>query len=304
MNIIYPKYLQPGDTIGITCPAGYMAAEKAETCIATLKQWGYKVKVGKTLGSKSTTYFSGTDAERTRELQSMMDDPKINAILCGRGGYGFGRIIDSLDFTAFEKSPKWLIGFSDITIFHTHVFHKYGIASIHGPMAAAFNDGGDAGQYIASLKNTMEGKNIKVSINASSKNIPGEAEGILFGGNLTLLANVIGTESDFDTTGKIFFIEEIGEYLYSADRMLHQLKRAGKFEAPAAVIIGGFTDMKDTERPFGKSITSIITEAIGKVDYPVVYNFPVSHDAENIALKIGGRYRLEAGKKKVVFTGL
>jgi muramoyltetrapeptide carboxypeptidase len=286
--MILPPYLKKADTIGITCPAGYMAAEKAQTCIETLQSWGYNVMVGKTLGSASENYFSGSDEERLDELQAMLDDKNINAILFGRGGYGMGRIIDQLNFTRFKKNPKWLAGFSDITVLHSHLISKYDIASLHAPMAAAFNDGGYKNEYIASLKNALAGKKANYSIAPHELNRTGKGSGKLIGGNLTLLANIIGTASDVDTKNKILFIEDIGEYLYSTDRMLYQLKRSGKLKKLAGLVLGGFTDMKDTERPFGKTIDEILSEVVGKVDYPVCFHFPVSHEKENYALKIGG----------------
>ncbi|MCP9751781.1 LD-carboxypeptidase [Ferruginibacter sp. HRS2-29] len=295
MNV--PPYLKKGDTIGITCPAGYMAAEKAETCIATLQSWGYNVMVGKTLGSQSENYFSGTDEERLDELQAMLDDKNIHAILFGRGGYGMGRIVDQLNFTRFKKNPKWVIGFSDITVLHTHLAGKYNTASLHAPMAAAFNDEGYKNEYIASLKNALAGKKANYKVEAHPFNRDGKATGRLIGGNLALLVNMIGTASDFDTKNKILFIEDIGEYLYSIDRMLYQLKRSGKLKKLAGLVLGGFTDMKDTERPFGKTIDEILTEVVGEVNYPVCFHFPVSHDKENYALKVGGEYQLSVGKE-------
>lgn len=297
MNV--PPYLKKGDTIGITCPAGYMAAEKAETCIATLQSWGYNVMVGKTLGSQSENYFSGTDEERLDELQAMLDDKNIHAILFGRGGYGMGRIVDKLNFTRFKKNPKWVIGFSDITVLHTHLSGKYNIASLHAPMAAAFNDEGFKNEYITSLKNALAGKKADYKTGPHPFNQKGKATGKLIGGNLALLANMIGTASDFDTKNKILFIEDIGEYLYSIDRMMYQLKRSGKLKKLAGLVLGGFTDMKDTERPFGKTIDELLHEVIGEVDYPVCFHFPVSHDKENYALKIGGEYQLSVSDKVV-----
>ena len=294
-----PAYLKKGDTIGITCPAGYMAAEKAQTCIATLQSWGYEVMVGKTLGSDSNNYFSGSDEERLDELQAMLDDKELKAILFGRGGYGVGRIIDRLDFSKFRKNPKWLIGFSDITVLHCHLLAKYKIASLHAPMAAAFNDDGFKNEYILSLKSALAGKKANYKIAPHAFNKFGKAEGKLIGGNLTLLANMIGTPSDFDTKNKILFIEDIGEYLYSTDRMLYQLKRSGKFKNLAGLVWGGFTDMKDTERPFGKTMDEILQDITADCDYPVCYHFPVSHGAENYALKIGGDYSLSIAKNKV-----
>lgn len=293
-----PPYLSPGDTIAITCPAGYMPLEKALTCIETLQQWGYEVLPGKTLGSNSKNYFSGTDEERCSELQAMLDDKSIKAILFGRGGYGMGRIIDQLDFKKFKKHPKWLIGFSDITIMHCHVFTKYGIASLHAPMAAAFNEGEHDSYYIQTLRTALSGEKQTYKCLSHPFNKKGKATGKLIGGNLALLAHVIGTASDFNTKDCILFLEDIGEYSYNVDRMLYQLKRSGKFKKLKGIIIGGFTDMKDTERVFGKSVDEIIQDILEDVDVPVCFNFPISHGKENVALKIGVEYSLNVGKEK------
>lgn len=293
--MIIPPYLKKGDTIAITCPAGYMAAAKASTCISTLQSWGFEVMIGKTLGSNSSNYFSGTDDERADELQAMLDDSSINAILFGRGGYGMGRIIDRLDFKKFRKNPKWLIGFSDITILHMHVFNKYKIASMHAPMAGAFNDGEN--EFIQSLRNAITGKKANYKTGPHPVNKKGEASGMLVGGNLALLANIIGTASDFDTKKKILFIEDIGEYIYNLDRMLYQLKRSGKFNKVAGLIFGGFTDMKDTERPFGKTVDEVLKEIVAEYDFPVCFGFPVSHGKENVALKVGVSYQFKVTDK-------
>jgi len=295
-----PPYLQKGDTIGITCPAGFMAAEKAQTCIDTLHEWGYNVMVGKTLGSNSRNYFSGSDEERADELQAMLDDDSINAILCGRGGYGLGRIIDQLDFTLFKKKPKWIIGFSDITVLHEHLYSNYKIATLHAPMAGAFNEGGADNEFVQSLKNAIEGKKAKYECATHAFNKRGEAVGELVGGNLTLLSHLIGTASEAKTKGRILFIEDTGELLYKIDRMLYQLKRSGKLHKLAGLIVGGFNDMTDTERPFGKTVYEIVQDIAGECDFPVCYNFPVSHSKENYALKVGVGYKLKVGKNKVV----
>jgi len=294
-----PPYLKKGDTIGITCPAGYMAAEKAQTCIIVLQQWGYQVMVGKTLGSNSVNYFSATDDDRRDELQAMLDDKNINAILCGRGGYGVGRIIDELDFTLFKKNPKWIIGFSDITVLHSHIYTHLKIASLHAPMAAAFNDGEYKNEFIQSLQNTITGKKATYKTAAHEFNKTGIASGELVGGNLSLLAHLTGTPSDINTKNKILFIEDIGEYIYNIDRMLYQIKRSGKLNKLAGLIIGGFTDMKDTERSFGKTVYEVINDIIVEYNYPVCFGFPVSHGRENYALKVGGNYTLTVTKKTV-----
>ncbi|MBV4356965.1 S66 peptidase family protein [Pinibacter aurantiacus] len=297
--ITIPPYLKPGDTIGIVCPAGYMPYDKAEVCINTLLQWGYKVKVGKTLGGGSTNYFSGTDEERLNDFQQMLDDKEVKAILCGRGGYGVSRIIDDVDFKHFEKHPKWIIGFSDITVFHSHIYANYKIASIHSPMAAAFNDEGYKNEYVLSLKETLEGKAMQYACPAHEFNKTGTASGELVGGNLALLAHLIGSKSEVKTKNRILFIEDIGEYTYNIDRMMLQLKRAGKLDELAGLIIGGFTDMKDTTRPFGKTVFEIIQDIVKDYKYPICFDFPVSHDTKNYALKVGAEYELKVGDNEV-----
>jgi len=294
-----PPFLQPGDIIGIVCPAGYMNIEKAQTCIDTLQQWGYGVRLGKTLGSDSQNYFSGTDEERLADFQQMLDDDEIKAILCARGGYGVGRIIDSIDFKKFKKNPKWIIGYSDITILHAHVFSNYDIASLHSPMASAFNDGGNENEFVLSLKNALEGQKIKYQCAPHEFNRRGEAIGELVGGNLSLLANLTSTSSDIKTKGKILFVEDVGEYLYNIDRMFYHLKRAGKLHRLAGLIVGGFTDTKDTERPFGETAYEIIRDIVKEFKYPVCFGFPVSHEKENYALKVGVGYKLKVSKTKV-----
>ena len=295
-----PPYLKKSDTIGLVCPAGYMDMEKAQTCINSLQEWGYRVKLGSTVGGNSKNYFSGTDEERLNDFQQMLDDEEVKAVLCARGGYGMSRIIDRVDFSKFKKQPKWLIGFSDITVLHSHLYSNYYISSMHAPMAAAFNDGGNTSEYLLSLKTTLAGKNAKYQCPVHDFNKKGEAIGELVGGNLALLAHLIGTESDIKTKGRILFIEDTGEYLYSIDRMLLQLKRNGKLSKLAGLIVGGFTDIKDTDRPFGKTAFEIIRDAVEEYDYPICFNFPVSHEKENVALKIGVGYKLRVTKSKVV----
>ncbi|MER3498987.1 MAG: LD-carboxypeptidase [Chitinophagaceae bacterium] len=293
-----PPYLQKGDTIGIICPAGAMPVEKASECIRVLnEEWGFKTKVGQTLGAEYN-YFSGTDEERLADFQQMLDDDEIKAILCARGGYGTTRIIDRLDFKKFNKNPKWIIGYSDVTILHCHLYSNYYISSLHSPMAAAFNDGGYINRFVQSLKNTLEGKKAKYTCEPHEFNRKGEAIGELVGGNLALLAHVIGTDSDIKTRGRILFIEDVGEYLYNIDRMMWQLKRSGKLAKLAGLVVGGFTDVKDTERPFGESAYEIINDIVKDYDYPVCFGFPVSHEKENYALKIGVGYKLKVGKSK------
>jgi len=292
---IIPPYLKPGNTIGIVCPAGYMPLQKAQTCIETLSGWGFKVIPGRTLGHQFN-YFSGTDKERLRDFQHMMDDKNIDAILCGRGGYGTGRIIDKLDFTKFIQRPKWIVGFSDITILHNHLFSNYKIASLHAPMAAAFNDGEYNNQYIQSLHNALIGKKADYKTEGNILDQQGDAKGVLVGGNLSLLVNAIGTFSDIKTKNKILFIEDIGEYIYNVDRMMYQLKRSRKLDGLKGLIVGRFSDMKDTTIPFGQTTEEVLKDLVKDYNFPVSFGFPVSHDKENYALKIGVKYKLNVDK--------
>jgi muramoyltetrapeptide carboxypeptidase len=294
-----PPYLQPGNTIALVCPSGYMAIEKAQTCIDVLKEWGYNVKVGTTVGSHSTNYFSGTDEERLINFQQILDDDEVQAVLCARGGYGLTRIIDYISFKKFKKNPKWVIGFSDITVLHSHIYSNYNIATLHSPMAAAFNDGGFNNEYVLSLKHALEGKRIKYECATHAFNKKGEAVGELVGGNLAMLAHMVGTGSDIKTRGKILFLEDVGEYLYNIDRMMRQLKRSGKLSKLAGLIVGGFSDTKDTDRPFGQTAYEIIQDVVKEYDYPVCFGFPVSHEKENYALMVGQGYKLKVGKTKV-----
>jgi muramoyltetrapeptide carboxypeptidase len=291
-----PTYLKKGDTIAITCTAGYMLLDKAKACIKKLKDEGYQIIVSPTVGGNSKNYFSGSDAERLQEMQAYLDDKNVKAILCGRGGYGTGRIIDALDFKKFCKTPKWLIGFSDITLLHSHVVSNYKIATLHAPMAAAFANKEHNTENIISLLDALKGKKNNYEVKHNTLNKTGTKKGKLLGGNVALLANAIGTKSDIDTKNAILFIEDIGEQLYAVDRMMYQLKRAGKLKNLAALVVGDFTDMQDTDRPFGKTIYEIINDIVAEYDYPVCYGFPVGHGAENRALKVGVKYSLVVNK--------
>lgn len=295
---IFPSYLTKGDTIGIVCPGGYMPKEKAETCIEVLTEWGFRVKAGNTLGGQFN-YFSGTDEQRLEDIHQMLDDDSVKAILCGRGGYGVGRIIDRINFKKFKRNPKWIIGYSDITVLHSHIFNNFKIATLHSPMAAAFNDGEYKNEYIQSMLPVLQGEKLKYSCEVDMFNNTGTAKGILVGGNLSLLAHLIGTPSDINTRGKILFVEDVGEYIYNIDRMLYQLKRSGKFNDLKGLIIGNFTETKDTVIPFGKDVYEVIYDVTKEYNYPVCFGFPVGHTRENYVLKVGAQYKLHVGKKVV-----
>lgn len=303
LMIKLPPYLKKGDTIGIVCPAGFMTLEKAATCIDTLQSWGYKVKLGKSLGTQFH-YFSGTDEARAADLQEMLDDTTVNAILCGRGGYGVSRIIDKIDFKTFKKYPKWVIGFSDITVLHAAIHQQFKIASIHSSMAGAFNDGGAENQFVLSIRKAIKGQLANYQCDTHSFNQFGKATGELIGGNLSLIVHMIGTKTAYQTKNKILFIEDVGEYIYHIDRMFLQLKRAGFLEGLAGLIIGGFTDMKDTTVEFGMSVYETLKDHLKEYKYPICFDFPVSHDTANYALKIGAMHELAITKTKTVLKEL
>ena len=293
-----PPYLKKGDTIGLVCPSGTLPAKKAATCMRTLESWGYKVKIGKTLGTQHH-YFSATDEARAADVQEMLDDQNVQAVLCGRGGYGMSRIIDLLDFKNFKKHPKWVIGFSDITLLHNHCTQVLKTASLHAPMAGAFNNGQSDNEWVLSLKHALQGKKANYKAAPHALNRTGTATGKLVGGNLTLVAHAVGSVSGLQTKNAILFLEDIGEYKYNIDRMMIQLKRAGMLTNLAGLVVGGFTQTKDSDPAFGASVYEIIQSAVAEYSYPVCYDFPVSHDKENFAIKHGADYTLQVTAKKV-----
>lgn len=295
--MLIPPSLKKNDTVGIVCPSGFMEKSKADKCIETLMQWGFQVKTGKTLGNQYH-YFSGTDKARIADFQSMLNDGEVRAILCGRGGYGLSRMMDKIDFRPLKKNPKWIIGYSDITLLHCHLNKKVGVASLHAPMAGAFNDGENI--YIQSLKDSLSGKKCHYKIESHPFNRFGKAEGELLGGNLTLLANAVGTPSEPNMKNKILFIEEVGEYIYSADRMLQQLKRAGWFKHLKGLLIGSFSEMKDTTVPFGQTIYEAINDLVAEYHFPLGFGFPVGHTSKNFALKCGAPHHLNIDEQGVL----
>ncbi len=295
---IQPPPLRKGQAIGLMCPAGHMPHARVRSCIRVLGEWGFKVRVGRTVGA-GEHYFSGSDEERLAELQDMLDDPHLHAILFARGGYGLGRIIDRIDFRKFRKHPKWLIGFSDITVLHAHVHRRFNISTLHGPMAGAFHAGGHRSEAVQALHKVLRGGKPAYTASVHPFNHPGKAKAPLVGGNLALLAHTIGTPSMIRTEGKILFLEDVGEYLYNIDRMLYQLKRAGMFDDLAGLVIGGFTDCKDTERPFGKTVDELFNDLLKPYRFPVCYGFPISHGKDNMPVKIGALYKLSVSERKV-----
>ncbi|HTO14405.1 MAG TPA: LD-carboxypeptidase [Edaphocola sp.] len=293
-----PPFLKKGNSIAITCPSGYLDKEVALEAAEHLKQWGYKVCLGETF-NKSDNYFSAPDRLRIKDLQKFLDDPSINAILMGRGGYGMSRIIDQLDFTKFIQNPKWIWGFSDITVLHNHIQTNFGIASLHGPMCSSFTKENVDKDFLKSTKLMLTGKSISYPVTISPHNIPGKAKGILVGGNLAMLAHITGSDSSLNSKNKILFIEDIGEHLYNIDRMLYNLKRTGALDNLLGVICGDFADTEDTTRPFGQDIYEILLHHFSNLNIPVIFDFPSGHIEENYPICLGNIYEMNVSEKKI-----
>lgn len=304
-----PPYLKKGDTIGITSPAGYITHEEIQPALQQIKSWGYNVKLGKTIGKKFFG-FGGTDDERLADLQQMLDDSSLKAILCARGGYGMIRIMDKLRFTKFVQKPKWIIGFSDITFLHAHINMNFGIATIHSKMCNSFPEDWNKApevqkQTIISIQQALSGKRIEYPIIPSPYNKYGTAQGILVGGNLKTIESIAGTRSNLLTSGKILFVEDTGEYLYSIDRMFWNLKRTGKFNGLRGLIIGGFKIKPDDPgEEFGIPLQNIVLDKLKEFHFPVCFDFPVGHQINNFALKCGARYRLSVEQQSCTLEEL
>ncbi|MBA2328516.1 MAG: LD-carboxypeptidase [Flavisolibacter sp.] len=297
-NYKKPPYLKYNDTIGITSPAGFITKEAIAPAVQLIKDWGYKIKIGDTIGKRDFS-FGGTDEERKNDFQQMLDDPNIKAILCARGGYGIVRFIDQLNWENFKKHPKWIIGFSDITVLHFHIHKHTKIASIHSKMINSFPDDWWKAEpiqrdTIISIKQALSGTKMNYEAIPNNSNKTGTANGILIGGNLKLIESMAGTASDITTDGKILFIEDTGEYLYSIDRMLWNLKRTGKLKKLAGLVVGGFRIKPDDPgEEFGRTLEQLVLEKVKLYDYPVCFDFPLGHQRANFAYKCGVMHRLQ-----------
>jgi len=296
-NTGIPPYLKPGDSIGITSPAGYITLEEIQPALIKLKEWGFNVLIGNTIGKRDFS-FGGTDAERLTDLQQMLDDKNIKAILCARGGYGAVRIIDKIDFSYFKKHPKWIIGFSDITVLHSHINRNSHIATIHSKMCNSFPTDWNLAEAIQretieSIRQCLVGEKMHYQTIPNTNNRAGQTTGELVGGNLKTLESLAGSCSDINTKNKILFVEDTGEYLYSIDRMFWNLKRSGKLSELKGLIIGGFKIKKDDAgEEYGKTLEEIVLEKVKEFNYPVCFDFPVGHQRNNYALKCGIKHQL------------
>lgn len=289
--MIFPAPLKPGDKIGVIAPAGAIRYPEDITAgMQALTEWGFDVVEGKTPALRHFQY-AGTDDQRLEDLQYMLDHPEIKAIIAVRGGYGCSRIIDRVDFGRFGKHPKWLIGFSDITLLLCHL-EALGFAGIHGPMVKQI---GTEGSELASdsLRRILLGEPIAYTAPPHSFNRPGNAKGRLSGGNLCLFAHSIGSPSEIDTRGRILFLEDVGERLYNLDRMLWQLGRAGKLSGLAGLIAGRFTENTGLPEIFGQDTFEIISSHVKEYLYPVAFEFPIGHVPDNRPVVIGKEAVLE-----------
>lgn len=300
MNNIIPTYLKRGDTIGIISPASIIDKSKVDKAAQLLEQLGYNVVYAQHV-FEIYNQFAGTDKQRTADLQSMIDDDTIKAIICSRGGYGSLRTIIPVDWSRFVHNPKWIIGFSDITVLHSKL-HCLNIASVHGVMPSHFFENNKPSKSFNSMMDAICGKNLHYEFNPSKYNIYGETTATVVGGNLSILFSLRGTPFDIDTQGKILFIEDLSEYLYHIDRIMMNLKAGGKLRNLAGLLVGGFTSMKDNDTPFGKSAEEIILDTVSEYGYPVAFNFQAGHQALNLALKMGCKATLSINEQKGTFT--
>lgn len=303
-KLIKPPYLKAGDTIAIVAPSGVLKnrSEEIEQSKTLLESWGLHPIVGKHV-FKRNNHFAGTDDERCEDFQNALDDPEISAIWCARGGYGTVRILDKLDYTKFKNNPKWLIGYSDITALHNQ-FHNQGFESVHAMMCSSMQEDLDEiKETVSTFKSAIFGKPLSYTLKGSAYNKVGESTGQLVGGNLTLLHTMLGSKTSIDTSGKILFIEEIGEYKYHIDRMLQSLKRAGYFDGCKGIIVGDVSKMQKNTTLWGTSIEQLILDALAEYNFPIAFNMPAGHEKDNRALILGRTIKLNVEKDKstVVF---
>ncbi len=300
-NISQPNSLRKGDTVGLLALASKVDFEILKPAIELMENdWGLKVILGESLTSEYHQ-FAGNDAVRAKDFQLMLDNPEIKAIFSARGGYGSSRLLDIIDFTTFQKAPKWVIGFSDITAVHCHI-NTLNTESLHATMPKLFlQEGGE--KSLESLRKILFGETFSYKISANEMNRLGVGEGQLIGGNLAILVHIIGSKSDINYDNKILFLEDINEYLYNIDRMMIQLKRSGKLQNLAGLIIGSFSDCLDNDVPFGKTANEIIQEAVAEYNFPVCYNFPVGHEPENWAMPCGREVILKVENNGVLMVG-
>lgn len=290
-----PPYLKKGDTVAIVCTARKFFPEDAKPAIDLLESWGLKVKLGKTIGLDSCQ-LGGTDTERAADFQDQLDDDNIKAIWCARGGYGTVRIIDLIDFTKFKKHPKWVMGFSDVTVLHSHI-NTFDVATLHSIMPFTVPKAPE--EVKQTFKNALFGIKNSYVIPSKSYDKKGKAKGELVGGNLSIIYSLLGSKSSIDTKDKILFIEDLDEYLYHVDRMLYNMKRNDYFKNVKGIIVGSMRDMHDNEIPFGQNEVQIISEIAKDLDIPIAFEFCAGHQKDNRTLVLGSQVTFEVNDTEI-----
>ena len=288
-SMITPPYLQRGDTVAILATARKHIVKSMQPTIDLLESWGLTVVIGKSIGLEENQ-LAGNDEQRAADLQEQLDNPNIKAIWCARGGYGTVRVVDLVDFTQFKKSPKWLVGFSDVTVLHNHL-NTMGYKSIHGIMPISLAKASK--EAVESLRLSLFGQPLQYAIDPHPMNRLGKASGELVGGNLSILYSLLGSPSAIDCKDKILYIEDLDEYLYHIDRMMMNLKRNGCLESLKGIIVGSMTDMKDNDIPWGKNALEIVQDVTKQYNIPVIFNFPAGHIHDNRALILGNNVTIE-----------
>ena len=290
--MIQPPFLKQGDKVAIVSTARKITKDELSFAADILKKWGLEVSFGEHLFEKDNQ-FAGNDEMRTSDFQKALDNDSVKAIICARGGYGTVRIVDALDFSKFVKTPKWVVGYSDVTVMHSHISNNLGIQTIHGTMPINFET--NMQEALSSLQKALFGKQLTYEFFPHKLNRNGTCQGELIGGNLSILYSLIGSSSDVDTKGKILFIEDLDEYIYHIDRMMQNLKRSGKLSNLAGLIVGAMSDMNDNAVPFGRTAEEIILGAVSEFDYPVCFRFPIGHIDDNRAIIVNKRANLVVG---------
>ncbi|MBF6607874.1 MAG: LD-carboxypeptidase [Flavobacterium sp.] len=290
--MITPQYLKKGDTVGILATARKIDHATLQPAISLLESWGLKVVLGKTIG-REENQLAGADWYRATDFQQMLDDPSIKAIWAAKGGYGTVRIIDRIDFTNFKKNPKWIVGFSDVTVLHSHI-NNMNIETLHSIMALSARTA--TPEAIETMRKALFGEPLSYTVAAYPFNRTGKASAEIVGGNLSVLYSISGSESQIDLDGKILFIEDLDEYLYHIDRMLMNMKRSGQLSGIKALIVGGMTSMNDNDIPWGKNALEIIQDIVKDYKFPVIYEFPAGHIKDNRALIFGRNVSVEVSE--------
>ncbi len=287
--MITPEALKSGDKIGIVSTARKISREELQPAISILQDWGFKVVTGKNLFKRHHQY-AGTDEERLADLQNYIDDPSVKAIICARGGYGTIRIVDHLNTESLKRNPKWIIGYSDVTVLLNRLYNE-GLESLHATMPINFDT--NSASALQSLRSVITGKPVSYEINSHSLNVKGSSKGLLTGGNLSVLYSQLGSTTSMNTKGCVLFLEDLDEYLYHIDRMIQNLKRNAYFDNIKGLIVGGMTDMNDNDIPFGKTAEEIIWEAVEGFNFPVSFGFPAGHISNNCSLIFGREVTFE-----------